>query len=210
VPPPSNEPTGKGRNEDRRRLKDMNKPITIIDAIRHKQLFGSLPALQSLSTWASWIVWLKAIFALDMTPDELAVYQQCTGRQTPPTKQPSEVFTIVGRRGGKSFISAIVACYLACFESYTKYLNAGERGVILVLAVDKEQARIIFLYITGIIRAIPALSQMIVTERVNDIELSTGVIIMVSKRFQERSRAFCCCGYLRRSSVLEYRGSESR
>src|SRR4029453_1709972 len=99
----------------------MKRRMTIVDALKHSDLFGSLSALQSLDTWRAWITWLKAVFALDMTPDELAVYQQCTGRQTPPTKQPSEVFTIVGRRGGKSFISAVVACYLACFESYTKY-----------------------------------------------------------------------------------------
>ena len=45
----------------------MNKrPITIIDAIRHKQLFGSLPAFSSLTTWVGWLAWLKAVFALGM------------------------------------------------------------------------------------------------------------------------------------------------
>jgi len=155
------------------------KTTTIIDAIKHKQLFGSLDAFKSLDTWSSWLTWLKAVFALPMTDDELETFKQCTGRTQQPTKQPKEVFTVAGRRAGKSFISAVVACYLACFESYAKYLNAGERGVILVLAVDKDQARILFQYITGIIRAIPPLSQLIVAERANELELSTGVNIMV-------------------------------
>ena len=54
----------------------MNKrPVTIVDAIRHKQLFGSLPAFESLQTWVSWLAWLKAIFAQPMTDGELAIYQ---------------------------------------------------------------------------------------------------------------------------------------
>jgi hypothetical protein len=31
------------------------KPTTIIDAIGHKQLFGSLPAFSSLETWVGWL-----------------------------------------------------------------------------------------------------------------------------------------------------------
>ena len=40
-----------------------HKPPTIIDVIRNRQLFGSLPAFRDPSTWASWLVWLKAVFA---------------------------------------------------------------------------------------------------------------------------------------------------
>jgi hypothetical protein len=69
------------------------RPVTIVDAIRHKQLFGSLPAFQSLDSWVSWLAWLKAIFALPMTDGELEIFRQCTGRQTPPSREPSEIYT---------------------------------------------------------------------------------------------------------------------
>jgi hypothetical protein len=73
-----------------------------------------------------------------MDESELAIYRQCTGRENPPTVAPPEVYTIVGRRGAKSFISALTAVYLGCFGSYQRHLNAGERAVVLVLARDRE------------------------------------------------------------------------
>jgi hypothetical protein len=106
------------------------KPTTIISAIRHQQLFGSLDAFKSLDTWASWLTWLKAIFALPMDDSELAIYRQCTGRTQAPANQPSEIYTIVGRRGGKSFISSLTAVFIACFSDFKQYLNAGERAAL--------------------------------------------------------------------------------
>ena len=127
------------------------KPKTpdIIAAIKHPNLFGSLPAFQSLETWRAWLVWLKAVFALPMDENELAIYRQCTGRTEAPKSEPNEVYPIVGRRGGKSFISALTAVYVACFGSYKRYLNAGEKAVILLLARDRDQAKIVFNYVAG-------------------------------------------------------------
>jgi len=155
------------------------KPTTIIDAIRHKQLFGSLPAFANLETWTGWLSWLKAVFALPMDESELAIYRQSTGRAQPPTKQPSEIYTIVGRRGGKSFISSLTAVFIGCFSSFKQYLNAGEKAAILILARDRDQAKIVFSYVSGILRAVPPLAAMIEAERADEIELDNGVIIMV-------------------------------
>jgi len=155
------------------------KTPTIIEAIKHKSLFGSLPAFQSLDSWAGWVVWLKTVFALPMDDSELDIYRQCTGRENPPSVAPSEVYTIVGRRGGKSFISALTAVYVGCFGSYKRYLNAGERAVVLVLARDRDQAKIVFNYVAGLLRAIPPLHQMIEVERADEIELNNGVTVMV-------------------------------
>jgi hypothetical protein len=44
------------------------KAFTIIDAIQDKDVFGSLPAFQSLNTWKAWTVWLKCIFAIPIQP----------------------------------------------------------------------------------------------------------------------------------------------
>jgi hypothetical protein len=61
---------------------------------------------------------------------ELAIYRLCTAGENPPTVAPSEVYMVSGRRSGKSFISSVVATYLACFSNYAKHLTAGERAVI--------------------------------------------------------------------------------
>jgi phage terminase large subunit-like protein len=114
-----------------------------------------------------------------MTEGELVIYQGCTGRTQPPATEPSEIYTVVGRRGGKSFISSLTAVYLACFKSYKQYLTAGERAAILILARDRDQAKIVFNYVSGILHAVPALAAMIDVERADEIELDNDVIIMV-------------------------------
>jgi len=155
------------------------QPPNIIQVINNRQLFGSLPKLSNLSTWTSWLVWLKAVFGLPMDQHDLAIFQRYTGRSTPPSQQPSEIYTIVGRRGGKSFMSALVAVFVACFGSFKQYLTAGERAVVLILARDKEQSRIVFNYVAGILRDIAPLYQLIVSEHADEIELENGVVIMV-------------------------------
>jgi hypothetical protein len=186
----------------------MNKPTktTIVDAIRHKQLFGSLPAFASLDTWLAWLSWEKAIYALPMDENELAIYRQCTGRTEPPTKPPSEIYTIVGRRGGKSFISSLTAVFIACFSSFKQYLNAGEKAAILILARDRDQAKIVFNYVSGILHAIPALSAMIEVERADEIELDNGVVIMVkTSDFRDHPWTHRCSFHPRRGGLLGLR-----
>ena len=114
-----------------------------------------------------------------MDAAELDLYRQCTGREYPPTVPPSEIYIIVGRRGGKSFMSSLKAVHLACFNSYKKYLAAGERAVILVLARDREQAKVCFGYIAGIIHRVAPLAAMVVSEKADEIELDNGTVIMV-------------------------------
>ena len=98
------------------------------------------------------MVWLKAVFALPMSEDELRLYRDSTGREAPPNTEPNEVYTIVGRRGGKSFITALVAVFIACFRSFNGHLNVGERAVVLILARDRDQGKVVFRYVKGIIR----------------------------------------------------------
>jgi len=156
-----------------------HKPATIVDVIHNRHLFGSLPAFKSVQTWTAWLVWLKTIFALPLTDEERAIFQRCTGREDPPATEPSEIYTIVGRRGGKSFISSLTAVFIACFSSFKQYLNAGEKAAILILARDRDQAKIVFSYVSGILHAVAALEAMIDVERADQIELNNGVIIMV-------------------------------
>lgn len=157
----------------------MKPQLDIIDRIRSKHYFGSLPAFRELESWTSWVAWLKAIFALEMSPAELALYRKCTGRQNPPANEPAEAFTIVGRRGGKSFISALTAVHVACFREYRRFLNAGETAAVIVLARDRDQAKIVFRYVKGILNSIPLLAKMVIAERADEIELNNSVTIMV-------------------------------
>jgi len=151
----------------------------IIEAIKNPKLFGSLPRFKKLESWASWLVVLKTIFGLAMTADDLVIFNRHTGRASPPTGGTKETYLIIGRRGGKSFISALITCFIACFIDFKPFITVGETLVVMCLARDKEQARIVFRYVKAILNHVPVLRNMIVDQRADEIELTTGVTIMV-------------------------------
>lgn len=157
----------------------MNRKPNIIEAIKNPKLFGLLPRFRKLDTWAAWLVVLKAIFGLPMTADDLAVFNRHTGRTSPPPSGSKETYLIIGRRGGKSFISALITCFIACFIDFKPFITVGETLVVMCLAKDKDQARIVFRYVKAILNHIPALRTMIIEQRGDEIELTTGVTIMV-------------------------------
>jgi hypothetical protein len=154
------------------------KTISIIDAIKNPKLFGSL--FPDLTSWSAWIVFLKAVFGIEMDPKELELYRACTKRTEPPSSGVKEAYAMVGRRGGKSRIISFAAVYLACFYDFKKYLVPGEIGQVICLARDKDQARVVFNYIQAILTLVPALKQMIVGDpKTDEIELTNGITILV-------------------------------
>ena len=127
------------------RIMSNRRRFTILDAIDDRNLFA--PWFRDRATWASWFAFLRALFGLPLTSSELPLYRECTGRTEPPTAPATEGWLICGRRAGKSFMLALVAVYLPAFHQYRQYLAPGERGVILVIASDRKQARVIFRYV---------------------------------------------------------------
>ncbi len=150
--------------------------MNIIKAIHDKKLFGGV--FNDLSTWSAWITALKAIFGLPMSSEELALYRQCTGRQNPPQRPFKEIYLIVGRRGGKSFITALIAVFLAVFKDYSKFLAPGERGTIVVIAVDRKQSQIILRYVKAIL-SLPLFKSYVQNEKIEAIELTNKINIEV-------------------------------
>ena len=157
----------------------MKRQPTIIDAINNPKLFGSLPRFKKLQTWTAWLVVLKAIFGLAMTAEDLVVFLTPHRAHISAQRGFKETYLIIGRRGGKSFISALITCFIACFIDFKPFITVGETLVVMCLARDKEQARIVFRYVKAILNYIPALRSMIVDQRTDEIELTTGVTIMV-------------------------------
>jgi hypothetical protein len=154
--------------------------FTILDAVNDANLFA--PWFRDRATWAAWFTFLRALFGLPLLPRELALYQQCTGRTEPPTQPASESWLICGRRSGKSFMLALCAVYLAAFHSYRQYLAPGERGVVLVVASDRKQARVIFRYIRALLLTVPMLRKLVERETADafDLNNSTSIEIMAA------------------------------
>ena len=88
---------------------------------------------------------------------------------------------MIGRRGGKSFILALIAVFLACFFEYRRYLQPGERGTVLVLAATAETgAGRSSGFIRGLLTEVPMLKAMIERETADSFDLDNGVTIEVT------------------------------
>jgi hypothetical protein len=150
--------------------------VNILRAIRDSKVFGQH---FKGDTWSSWLAFLAALFALPMTPEQLAVYQRHTGRTTPPAAPLSEAWLVCGRRAGKSFILAVTAVFLACFKDWRPFLGPGEVGTVMIIARDRRQARVIKRFVTGLLHAVPMLRQQIEREDAEAITLRNNVMIEI-------------------------------
>ena len=122
---------------------------------------------------------LAALFGLPMNDCERRLFRKITGRRKAPKKPAEEAWLAVGRRGGKSIIVALIAVYLACFRKWTAYLAPGERGVVMVIASDRKQARVIFRYIKALIDGVEMLAKMVERSTSSEIDLTNSITIEV-------------------------------
>jgi hypothetical protein len=166
----------------------MRPAITILDAIADKNLFA--PWFRNRGTWAAWFSFINAMFALPMTPEQLATYQACTGRDAPPAAPVQEAWLICGRRAGKSFVLALIAVFLATFKDYRAHLAPGERGTVVILAADRRQARTIFRYVRGLLRNVPMLRRLIERETADSFDLSNSVTIEIQAASFRSTRGY--------------------
>ena len=166
----------------------MTKPVSILDAIRDPNLFA--PWFKDPASWTAWRAFLCALFALPMASEQLAIYQQCTGRNEPPTTPVQEGWLVCGRRAGKSFILALVATFLAAFYDYRSYFTPGERGAVLVIARDRKQARVILRYIRAMLTNVPLLAQMVEREWSEGFDLSNSITIEVGTASFRSTRGY--------------------
>ncbi len=151
--------------------------MNIIETMADPALFGR--HFRDLATWRAWLVILRAIFGLPMDGGEQDVFRKLTGRTTPLSKAVDEAYFIIGRRGGKSLIVALIGVFAAFFKDWTPYLAPGERGTVMILACDRKQARVIFRYIVGFIEAVPMLARLVERQTAEEIDLSNRITIEV-------------------------------
>ena len=149
---------------------------SILAAVNDPALLGG--ALKGPS-WEPWRTFLAALFGLPMDASALAIFRRHTGRTEPPTEQARYAQLVVGRRGGKSRVLAVVATYLGCILDHTAHLVPGETPVIAIIAADRKQARVILGYIVGLLRESNLLAQMIADELAEAVRLTNGVLVEV-------------------------------
>ena len=158
-------------------------------------------------SWAAWRTFVPALLALPLSSDELAIFQKHTGRLTPLTVAALECWVAAGRRGGKSIIAAFLAVYHACFKDYSSVLSRGERGVVMILASDRQQARVVFGYVKAFMHEIPTLAKLIERETAEAIHLTSISIEVHTSSFRAVRGYTIVCAIL--DEVAFWRSDES-
>lgn len=151
------------------------KPIVSLrEALTDPELLGNaLPG----DTWRTWRIMLTAIMGEELQADELETFRSLTGRETSPDKRVSEAALVIGRRGGKSRSLATLACYIGALCEHPAIVP-GETGVVLMIAMDREQAGISLKYALGVMNESPILKGMIKGKSDDTITLSNGIEII--------------------------------
>ena len=168
--------------------------MNIIKAMLDPMLFGN--HFQPLASWEAWIVVLSAVFGLPINRKQRRIFKKLAGFDYKPGLSPLEIWLVIGRRGGKSKIVALIAVYLAVFYDYRKYLTPGEIGHVMVIATDRKQAKIILRYIEAYIDGSPMLSSMVTRRTAESIELDNCIHITVSSCSLRSVRGYTIVGAL--------------
>jgi hypothetical protein len=164
--------------------------VDIMAACRNPRLWG--PWFRDPVTWAAWFVLLKVVWGLPLADAELAIFAECTGRQTPAPGGYFEIWLCLGRRAGKSFILALQGVFAAVFVDWSPYLAPGERSVVLITAGTTRQSKAILGYCRALLSGVPALAQLIERETLDTIELSNGISIEVQVSSFKSIRSVTC------------------
>ena len=149
--------------------------FTIDRVFEDQRLFGAALASDDPATWQTWRTVLKATFGIELNRDEARAFASVAGSRKPPQQRARELWCIVGRRGGKSRMAALIVCYVACFIEHR--LAPGEKGLCLVLAASVDQAKVVFGYALAFLRSSPVLCQEIVDVTTTEIRLRNGITI---------------------------------
>ena len=130
------------------------------------------------ASWDRWRAILRAAYAEPMTPAEIELFREVSGDRDPPTQQVRELWCICGRWSGKDSIASGIAC-VAALGDYRQHLRPGEVPIILCLASDRDQAKIVHGYVGGYFQENPLLRGLVARETAEGLDLTTGVSIVV-------------------------------
>lgn len=150
--------------------------VTILDALADPNLFGALTAFRDLSTWRAWLVFVRAVYGLPLSAEDIGVFQKHTQRAAPRPGGYPEAVAITGRQSGKSQLVAAIGAYEAAQAALR-----GDRGVFVpLIAQDFRGAqRSLMSYARAAFDSGPVLQQARVRETADSLELAGGVVLAV-------------------------------
>jgi hypothetical protein len=153
--------------------------MTIIEALRDRDLLGSLPAFRQLDSWFRWLIFLSATYGLPLATNEQEdLYCHHTGRSryAPPAGGFKEVVAQVGRQAGKDRVASIIVDHEAILA---RHEDDGTDLFALAVGQDFRAAmRTQFSYMTAPFLRVPALARLVAAPPSRDtLRLTTGIIL---------------------------------
>ncbi len=155
--------------------------MNIIRTVKDVQLFKPYLELDGkLGSWNRWLVVLCLLYGIRVPKKYEALVKQCTGRtiKSMPKEGFKTALLLVGRRGGKSKISGLVAAFESCLSGREKFLSVGEKGLVTVVSPSRFQSSIIKSYIRAALSS-PLLDAEVVKKEGDGYLLSNGILIQV-------------------------------
>lgn len=145
--------------------------MDIIEAIRDPNIIGdTISPTQEAA--------LRVLYGLPLQGKLLKLAKRCAGKAWIRGKEYGEAAFICGRRSGKSDkLAANVAIYEAFFRDHQ--LSPGEIGIVLLLAQNMRQAKVVKGYIEGKIDKSPVLHRHVLATRALEIELDNRITIAI-------------------------------
>jgi hypothetical protein len=154
----------------------MKPRVTLRKALADPNLLGH--ALEG-DSWKSWRTLLIAAMGEPLDDAERELFAGLTGRECEPNQRVDQFVGVVGRRGGKSRAMSVLACWIAGLCDHSDALVPGERGILLVVALDQRVAKICLDYCEAVFRHSPILAQLIANRTQDALELTNGISIEV-------------------------------
>jgi hypothetical protein len=130
-------------------------------------------------SWDGWRAVLKSMDALVMTDAEIAFVKSIAGDRPMPLRKTREVYAIGGRRSGKDSIASLLAAHAAATFDQAHRLRGGERALVLCLAVDRDQSKIVLNYTRALFADIPLLRGLVESETQDGFRLVNGIDICI-------------------------------
>lgn len=158
-----------------KRKHGMQPRVPLRQALSDPALLGNTLAGPS---WARWKAILLATVGEPLTPPELALFKESTGREEPPTELVDEAAYCIGRRGGKDRAASVLICYFACLCDHPR-LARGEHGLVFCTGPDQRQSKITRNYVEAALTNSPVLAPLIANLTQDSIQLTNGIDIEI-------------------------------
>ena len=169
--------------------------VSVVDAFTDPNLLGRSFGEDTREAWRAV---LSGAFALPMSADRAALFKHLSGGRTAPQSRVRELWGVAGRRSDKTHTAAGVGVYMAAIgaelDGTLSRLTAGERGVVMILAVDRPQARVALSYVRGLLEDSPMLAPLVERQTAEGVTLKNGVSIEVATNSHRavRGRTILC------------------